>query len=61
MITNSDDIVIGKFYWLNYCNELRIGKAINWYEEVRFEVTGFDEKVEFDTVSAIRPVSLSHG
>lgn len=57
-ITSPNQIAIDKFYWLVYLAEERIGKAMNFYGEVRFEVTGFDDKVEFESVTNITPVCL---
>ena len=58
-ITKPDNIVVGKFYWLTYLGEERIGEAINFYGEIRFRVTGFDDTVEFDSVSNVWAVCLS--
>jgi len=57
-ITKPESIVIGKFYWLIYLESQRIGEAINFYGEVRFRVTGFEDTVEFDSVSEVYPVCL---
>lgn len=57
-ITKQESIAVGKFYWLMYLGEQRIGQAINFYGEIRFYVTGFSDTVEFDSVSEIYPVCL---
>lgn len=57
-ITNQSNVAVGRFYWLNYLEKERIGQAINFYGEIRFVITGFDDAVEFDSVSEIYPVCL---
>lgn len=58
MITNEENIVPDCFYWLEYLGKQRIGQAMDFYGEIRFSVTGFDDKVEFSSVKNISPVCL---
>lgn len=57
-IENELGIVFGCFYWLTYLGRERIGEAFDFYGETRFHVTGFDDAVEFDSVSNIYAVCL---
>jgi hypothetical protein len=57
-ITKQENIVPEKFYWLTYLGEERIGQSMNFYGEIRFRVTGFDDYVDFDSVSNIWAVCL---
>ena len=57
-IKNQEEIVVGRFYWLTYLDYELVGMALDWYGEIRFAVTGFNDYVEFDSVSNIHPVCL---
>lgn len=58
MITKEENIIPDCFYWLEWLGEQQIGKAINFYGEIRFRVTGFDDLVEFSSVKNVTPVCL---
>ena len=58
MITKEENVTPEFFYWLEFLGEQNIGKAISFYGEIRFRVTGFDDLVEFGQVKNITPVCL---